>query len=94
MPSIGEDTVDHFADSYEECLELAKENPTEAVRNTHTLQYFALDVYAFDIALPNEGCTGKTTAKASSEVASTAMATASSTATKTTTAGTVSIHAR
>ncbi|KAK7980294.1 hypothetical protein PG989_012751 [Apiospora arundinis] len=59
MPSVGEGVAEHFADSYAECLELAKTKPTEAVRNSHTLQYFALDAYAFDVALPNEGCTGK-----------------------------------
>ncbi|KAG9604141.1 zincin, partial [Aureobasidium melanogenum] len=55
---IGEGAAEHYADTYTECLELAKENPAEAVRNTHTLQYFALDVYAMEIALPGEGCTG------------------------------------
>ncbi|KAI2624619.1 major allergen Asp F2 [Hypomontagnella submonticulosa] len=51
LPAIGEGIVEHYADTYDECLELAKNNPAEA--------YFALDVYAFDIAVPGEGCTGK-----------------------------------
>lgn len=55
---IGEGAAEHYADTYTECLELAKENSTEAVRNTHSLQYFALDVYAMEVALPGEGCTG------------------------------------
>lgn len=55
---IGEGAAEHYADTYTECLELAKQNPVEAVRNTHTLQYFALDVYAMEVALPGEGCTG------------------------------------
>lgn len=55
---IGEETVSHYADNYDECLALARETPEEAVRNAHTLQYFALDVYAFDIANPGQGCTG------------------------------------
>ncbi|OTA52379.1 major allergen Asp F2 [Hypoxylon sp. EC38] len=59
LPAIGEGIVEHYADTYEECLELAINNPAEAVRNSHTLQYFALDVYAFDIAVPGEGCTGR-----------------------------------
>ncbi|KAL7624634.1 Prenylated Rab acceptor protein 1 [Parahypoxylon ruwenzoriense] len=59
LPTIGEGTVEHLADTYNECLELAVSNPAEAVRNSHTLQYFALDVYAYDIAVPGEGCTGK-----------------------------------
>ncbi|KAK7977015.1 zincin [Apiospora saccharicola] len=59
MPSVGEGAAEHFADSYAECLELARAEPAEAVRNSHTLQYFALDAYAFDIAVPGEGCAGK-----------------------------------
>lgn len=61
LPSVGETVVEHYADSYEECLELAVSDPTMAVRNTHSLQYFALDVYAYDIALPGEGCSGSST---------------------------------
>jgi hypothetical protein len=56
---IGEGTVFHYADTYQECLDLARENPDEAVRNAHSLQYFALDVYAYDIAVPGQGCTGE-----------------------------------
>ncbi|KAI1381273.1 major allergen Asp F2 [Hypoxylon crocopeplum] len=59
LPAIGEGIVEHYADSYDECLDLAVSNPAEAVRNSHTLQYFALDVYAYDIAVPGEGCTGR-----------------------------------
>ena len=59
MPSQGEGVVDHYADDYNECVELALTSPEDTVRNTHTLQYFALDVYAYDIALPGDVCTGK-----------------------------------
>lgn len=85
---IGEGTVFHYADTYTECLDLARETPEEAVRNAHTLQYFALDVYAYDIAVPGQGCTGEPieeeeeTANASSSasaVSSTSSATSSST---------------
>ncbi|KAF7532913.1 hypothetical protein G7054_g7533 [Neopestalotiopsis clavispora] len=65
---------------------LAIDNPSEAVRNTHTLQYFALDVYAFDIALPNDGCTGKVAESSSDDATATATATTASTASTTTTA--------
>ncbi|KAI2467492.1 major allergen Asp F2 [Annulohypoxylon bovei var. microspora] len=71
LPAIGEGTVEHYADSYNECLQLAIDNPAEAVRNSHTLQYFALDVYAFDIAVPGEGCTGRTLDQVSSAAQST-----------------------
>ncbi|KAI0168661.1 hypothetical protein BJ166DRAFT_523012 [Pestalotiopsis sp. NC0098] len=87
MPSVGEGVVEHYADDYEDCLQLAIDNPFEATRNTHTLQYFALDVYAFDIALPNDGCTGKVEDH-HHEDSSSSTATAASTATATTTAGT------
>lgn len=70
LPAIGETIVEHYADTYAECLELAKTNPADAVRNTHTLQYFALDVYAYDIALPGEGCTGRDTSASESSSAS------------------------
>lgn len=65
VPTVGEGVAEHYADTYAECLELAKTKPAEAVRNTHSLQYFALDVYAYDIALPGEGCTGKLKAQSS-----------------------------
>lgn len=38
--------VHHYADTYTDCLELAKNNATAAVTNQHSLQYFALDVYS------------------------------------------------
>ncbi|KAK5714350.1 Prenylated Rab acceptor protein 1 [Elasticomyces elasticus] len=56
---IGEGVVGHYADEYEECLQLAIDSPEEAVRNSATLRYFALDVYAYDIAEPGVGCTGE-----------------------------------
>ncbi|KAJ2990053.1 hypothetical protein NUW58_g3150 [Xylaria curta] len=70
LPRIGEEIVEHYADSYGECLDLALNDPALAVRNSHTLQYFALDVYAFDIALPGEGCTGRPTETENSEAPS------------------------
>ncbi|EHA50368.1 hypothetical protein MCOR27_000210 [Pyricularia oryzae] len=59
LEPVGEGVLEHYADSHAECLELAKSDPAKAARNSHTLQYFALDVYAYDIALPGEGCAGK-----------------------------------
>ncbi|KAF1994652.1 zincin [Amniculicola lignicola CBS 123094] len=61
VPKIGEGAVEHYAGEYDECLELAKTTPQEAIRNSDSLQYFALEAYAFDIALPGEGCVGKWT---------------------------------
>jgi hypothetical protein len=59
VPKIGEDTVGHYADEYSDCLELAQNHPEEAVRNSDSLQYFALEAYAYDIAVPGEGCAGR-----------------------------------
>ena len=61
VPKVGEGVVEHYAGEYDECLELAENHPEEAVRNSDTLQYFALEAYAYDIAVPGEGCAGKWT---------------------------------
>ncbi|KAF2114281.1 putative peptidase family-domain-containing protein [Lophiotrema nucula] len=71
VPKVGGyGIVEHYAGEYDECLDLAKTNPEEAVRNSDSLQYFALEVYAYDIAIPGEGCPGKWTATSSAAVAS------------------------
>ncbi|KAF3989506.1 hypothetical protein FT663_01750 [Candidozyma haemuli var. vulneris] len=54
---LGQNVIGHYADSYEDCLELAKTNESEAVRNSATLRLYALDVYAYDLSVPGEGCT-------------------------------------
>ncbi|KAJ9634950.1 Prenylated Rab acceptor protein 1 [Coniosporium tulheliwenetii] len=69
--NIGEGTIEHYADDYAACLALATSNPEEAVRNSDTLLYFALDVYAWDVALPGEGCTGNAPEESSSAAATT-----------------------
>ncbi|KAH9822076.1 Sfumigata Asp FII [Teratosphaeria destructans] len=55
---IGETVVRDYYDSYEDVLAIAKNDSAIAVRNSATLRYFALDVYAYDIAVPGIGCTG------------------------------------
>jgi hypothetical protein len=59
VPTISEGIVDHFAEDYAEALELAKTDPSKSVIDSDALQYFAIDVYAYDIAAPGEGCTGE-----------------------------------
>jgi hypothetical protein len=88
VPKIGEGTVEHYAGEYPEVLELAASNPAEAVRNSDTLQYFALEVYAMDIAVPGVGCPGhysevssEAAAPTSSQAASSVMASATASAT-------------
>ena len=60
VPKVGEGIVEHYggADEYPGVLALAESNPAEAVRNSDTLQYFALEVYAHDVAVPGIGCAG------------------------------------
>ncbi|KAK3687096.1 Prenylated Rab acceptor protein 1 [Vermiconidia calcicola] len=43
MPAIGEYTVDHYAEGYRAALELAVNHPEDAVRNTESLTFFALE---------------------------------------------------
>ncbi|CCH41119.1 putative allergen [Wickerhamomyces ciferrii] len=56
---MGQNVVGHYADTYDEILELALTNEEEAVRNSATLRYYALEVYAYDIAVPGVGCSGE-----------------------------------
>lgn len=58
VPRISEGVVDHFAEDYAGVLELAKTDPTKSAIDSDTLQYFAIDVYAHDIAAPGVGCSG------------------------------------
>jgi hypothetical protein len=58
LPAIGQGWVDHFADGYEEVIDLATENGTLSTHDSETLQYFALEAYAYDIAVPGTGCPG------------------------------------
>ncbi|KAI4240227.1 MAG: hypothetical protein L6R40_005256 [Gallowayella cf. fulva] len=71
MPAFGENHVEHFAEDYAGALELAKTNATYATHDSDILQYFALDVYAYDIAVPGVGCSGQATEAASSHGSST-----------------------
>lgn len=58
LPAITDWYVDHFAETYEEVLELAVNNNTYSVRDSDALQYFALEAYAYDITIPGVGCPG------------------------------------
>jgi hypothetical protein len=60
IPKVGEGVVEHYTTEakYPGVISLAKENATYAVRNSDTLQYFALEVYAHDVAVPGIGCSG------------------------------------
>lgn len=60
VPKVGEGVVEHYGHEgkYPGVLSFAKENSTYAVRNSDSLQYFALEVYAHDVAVPGIGCAG------------------------------------
>jgi hypothetical protein len=61
----------------------------------HTLQYFALDVYAYDIAAPGQGCTGEPVEEEETETAAAASssATVSATSSATTASSTATAEA-
>ena len=65
MPAFGEGYVEHFTEDYAGVLEEAKVNSTQATHDSDSLQYFALEVYAYDIAVPGVGCPGDSPAEAS-----------------------------
>lgn len=79
LPPIAEDVVGHAAEGYNDVLEVAKTSPTESVRDIHALQYFAADVYAYDIAAPGVGCTGEAAEEEEQTATSTTTATPSAT---------------
>lgn len=58
MPAYGEGHVEHFTEDFAEILAQAREHPEQATHDSDGLQYFALEVYAYDIALPGKGCPG------------------------------------
>ncbi|KAL6450327.1 PRA1 pH-regulated antigen PRA1 [Candida maltosa Xu316] len=58
LQTIGQGIVGHYSDSYNSSLEYAFHNASYAVKNSDSLIYYALDVYAYDIAVPGQGCTG------------------------------------
>lgn len=58
VPQISEDLVAHFTEDYQEVVSLARTDPERSAFDSDALQYFAIDVYAFDVAAPGVGCTG------------------------------------
>lgn len=61
MPALGWEYIEHYAEDYDEVIELAAGNETYSTHDSDTLQFFALEVYAHDIAVPGEGCPGTDT---------------------------------
>ena len=70
IPQVGEGVVEHYSSGkYPGVVSMAKTNATWSVRDSDTLQYFALEVYAHDIAVPGIGCAGTYTSTSSAPVA-------------------------
>lgn len=59
LPAIGQNWIEHYADGYDEVIDLALENATLSTHDSETLQYFALEAYAHDISVPGIGCPGE-----------------------------------
>jgi len=59
VPTVSEGIVDHYADNYTSVVELAKSKSEKSGIDSNALQFFAIDVWAYDIAAPGVGCTGK-----------------------------------
>lgn len=95
MPAVGGAYIEHYAEDYAEVIELAAGNETYSTHDSDTLQYFALEVYAYDIAVPGVGCPGPRSIAISSQTATATAAPApSSSATAvaaTTTSGTPTV---
>lgn len=90
---LAQEAIGHFADGYEECLELAETEPSEAVKNSESLRYYALEVYAYDVAVPGVGCPGEApeaTTSGTTSAATTSSASASTTSASANTSTTTS----
>lgn len=59
VPTISLGIVDHFTEDYAEMLELAQTDSAKTAIDSDALQYFAIDVWAYDIAAPGVGCSGE-----------------------------------
>ncbi|KAF4126967.1 metallopeptidase [Geosmithia morbida] len=82
VPIISEDKVSHYTEDYAEVISLAKEDPDKSGYDSDTLQYFAIEAWAYDIAAPGVGCPGKL-ADSDEEEKPTATSTSKPTATST-----------
>ncbi|WWC59804.1 uncharacterized protein I303_102366 [Kwoniella dejecticola CBS 10117] len=61
LPQTTGGGLSDVVDSAHDAVDLAQGvNATQAIKNIHSIQYYALDVYASDILLPGEGCLGDT----------------------------------
>jgi hypothetical protein len=66
VPAFGHEWIEHFASDYDAVPELSESDEVSSTRDSDTLQYFALEAYAYDIAVPGVGCAGEAEAPESS----------------------------
>ncbi|KAF9874749.1 hypothetical protein CkaCkLH20_07886 [Colletotrichum karsti] len=59
VPAVSLGQVEHYAEDYASVLDLARNNATYSVVDSDALQYFAIDVWAYDVAAPGVGCSGE-----------------------------------
>ncbi|KAF1810518.1 hypothetical protein P152DRAFT_491586, partial [Eremomyces bilateralis CBS 781.70] len=62
-PQINEDTISRYSENYTDARVLARSGPTKSARDSEALQLFAIDIYAYDVAVPGAGCSGDNVAK-------------------------------
>jgi hypothetical protein len=55
---ISEGAVEHYADDHASVLELEQTESKKSVVDSDTLQYFAIEAWALDIAVPGVECLG------------------------------------
>lgn len=72
MPAIGYGYIEHYIETYDDALTFAQNGSTTNTHDSDVLQYFALDAYAYDIALPGSGCSGESSSSESSAAPSSA----------------------
>lgn len=68
LPAVGYGYIEHYIETYDDALAFAQNGTTTNTHDSDVLQYFALDAYAYDIAIPGIGCTGGGSSTGSPEV--------------------------
>ncbi|KAL2757383.1 hypothetical protein ACRALDRAFT_2039823 [Sodiomyces alcalophilus JCM 7366] len=59
VPLISDLRLEHYSEDYADALRLAVTDPELAIVDSDALQYFAIDAWAYDIAVPGVGCSGE-----------------------------------
>jgi hypothetical protein len=67
ISSIGQGYIEHYLENYQEIIDDAGQPGSNATHDSDVLQYFALEAYAYDVAVPGEGCPGELVGKQASQ---------------------------